>query len=528
MKGKLQNWIQASKNDPQAAIANSGMVLYLCVYTLILHNRLFDLIRTRLTCFLVITIIMGLSLLVTQILQNKRHAKRMIRPSTAVEICDLFFILLLICSVTACLLSANPEFALTGKGARSMGTLTILLLFCAYRILSRNLKMMHLFLYALGFAVVVSVAIGYLQFAGFDPLHLMQNVRMGTQKNFISVFGNLNNFSSFLCLAAPVHMTVYCCSKKEDPFFALMAYVICCIGLFIANSDSGYIGFACAFVVVCLISLRHSACAFRRWIKLLLAFCVTAKSFSIVYYLGHGSLRTISRITRTITFGYTPIFVIALCAILLLLTKERNPSERFRNIAFFAVLGTCALVAIGLIGIIAYFTTVGAERDIGYWSRYLRFDDLWGTGRGFIWRYMFKIFADQTWYRKLFGIGADTIGRYMKEHYRYEMYAAGYSLIDSAHNEPLQYLVTHGIVGLLAYLGFSFLGVLFPLLRKEAKTHPLNMAFAAGALCYLAQSVVNQHQAITTPLYYVFVAAAMSGNMILFKKSAVKQETRLE
>ena len=55
--------------------------------------------------------------------------------------------------------------------------------------------------------------------------------------------------------------------------------------------------------------------------------------------------------------------------------------------------------------------------------------------------------------QKIFGYGPDTFGIVTKANNYPEMFDRYYETFDSAHNEYLQYLVTIGPFGLLAYLG---------------------------------------------------------------------------
>ena len=499
-------------SNPQTTIVNIGLLLYLCLYTLILHNHLFDLMTTRTACFSAITLLIGFSLLVAWSLLRKDRRINELKPNAALKASYIALLVFGLCSVTACLLSEYPASALSGKDGRYMGTATLFMIGFSYWMLTRHVKVTKWMLRIFSIAVIVSVMIGYLHFVGIDPLHLMDYIPKTSQKNFISVLGNINVFSSFLCLSTPLFMMIYCCSNET--FFEMMITVICFIGLFIANSDSGYIGFACSFFVVGLICLRHSVRALRKWIIELLAFCATAKMFSIVYRFGDGAVRGLSRLTRTFTFGYFPIIVILICAVLLLILKAKEPSDEFRKVLFWVLLGTGLFFVTAVLAALVYFTTIGSQYDLGSWSQYLRFNDEWGTGRGLIWRYMIKIFNQQPWYRKLFGTGADTIGIIMNEKYASELSRIGYNLVDNAHNEFLQIMVTQGVLGLLSYLAFSGIGVIYPLLSKNKKANLFQQAFAVSALCYLVQSVVNLHQPITTPLLVVFLAVAMSENMV--------------
>ena len=84
---------------------------------------------------------------------------------------------------------------------------------------------------------------------------------------------------------------------------------------------------------------------------------------------------------------------------------------------------------------------------------YLLFNDEWGTHRGYVWRIAVEDYKRFPLIQKLFGYGPDTFGFVTRMNNYPEMVERYQELFDSAHNEYLQYLVTIGPVGLLAYCG---------------------------------------------------------------------------
>ena len=60
---------------------------------------------------------------------------------------------------------------------------------------------------------------------------------------------------------------------------------------------------------------------------------------------------------------------------------------------------------------------------------------------------------------------------------------------DSVHNEYLQYLVTIGIVGMIAYI--SLLVTVLARLIRKGKENPVVLSIAMAVICYGAQALVN-------------------------------------
>ena len=79
-------------------------------------------------------------------------------------------------------------------------------------------------------------------------------------------------------------------------------------------------------------------------------------------------------------------------------------------------------------------------------------------------------------------------------------------MTDSAHNEYLHYLLTGGLIGLLAYLALLVLAFR-KALRQPSRART---AIALGCFAYAVQAAVNIAQPITTPLFFALLALMLS------------------
>lgn len=152
-----------------------------------------------------------------------------------------------------------------------------------------------------------------------------------------------------------------------------------------------------------------------------------------------------------------------------------------------------------LLGSIIYFTVVKPETDLGELENYLRFDDGWATGRGGIWRITMEAYADLPFIKKLFGCGPDTLILLLAEG------SADGKLgsVDNAHNEFLNYLVNHGIVGVAFYIGIIISALRSCYLKRENAM--LYRGLFLVIFTYVCQSVVNISQPLTTPYFFLLV-----------------------
>ena len=81
-------------------------------------------------------------------------------------------------------------------------------------------------------------------------------------------------------------------------------------------------------------------------------------------------------------------------------------------------------------------------------------------------------------------------------------------IYDSAHNEYLHYLVTIGIVGLLAYV--TYLGSAIVRLCRGMKDRPEVVAVTFAVIAYSVQAVVNINIPIATPIIYQLLYMGLS------------------
>ena len=99
------------------------------------------------------------------------------------------------------------------------------------------------------------------------------------------------------------------------------------------------------------------------------------------------------------------------------------------------------------------------------------------------------IFGDASFFQKLFGTGPDTF-HYAFSPYFTELMKYGDSSTNAAHNEYLNYLITIGAFGLIAYL--SVVGGTIAGAIKKSFSNPLSIVCVSAVICYSVQVVVKE------------------------------------
>lgn len=177
--------------------------------------------------------------------------------------------------------------------------------------------------------------------------------------------------------------------------------------------------------------------------------------------------------------------------------------------AFLLAMLACAIVALAAAAaLFLFYTYVDTDTKLTGMLKLFRFRDKWGTNRGGVWVRCMKLFAQSDWRVKLFGFGPDLLKKPLADAYGAEIAAYCNLSFNNAHNEYIQYLLTHGALGLAAYLTFA-VGACASLFRRARKSAAA-ACLLAGALAYLLHAAVNVNQPITTPLLFLFLSASVS------------------
>ena len=164
-----------------------------------------------------------------------------------------------------------------------------------------------------------------------------------------------------------------------------------------------------------------------------------------------------------------------------------------------ALIAASSLVAAGVIGAIIY-----ASLKAGH---VFKIDDSWGNYRGYVWKRLVESYRDFPLINKIFGYGNESVKTIMIDGYY------------NAHNEYLQYLVTTGIVGAVAYIGLivsAFVSMIRCAFGGADRDLCECTAIALGIAGYATQALFNLNQSLTTP--YIFLLAAMAAGICRKKR----------
>jgi O-antigen ligase len=199
----------------------------------------------------------------------------------------------------------------------------------------------------------------------------------------------------------------------------------------------------------------------------------------------------------------------AAVAIALTVMQKKKPALQdiqFPKIVAKVCIGVIAAGALVIAAMFINFTFIDTTTRLSGNMKFLRFNDAWGTHRGYFWRRCFDIFLGEEAKGIFFGIGPDNLKTYFSALFGSESMKLYGETTGTSHNEYLDYLINIGIFGLAAYLTVIISSVVR--VFRHRKTVPVALAFAAVIVCYCSQGVVNIINPIVTPLLFVFIALA--------------------
>ena len=431
---------------------------------LYVHNAYFDITEAKVGCFALLSVIYVLSMAGSELKYPGLEETKPAYLSFLIYIALTILSSLLFMGKPALLAPSNRY-----QGIVMLGLYALVFLYCSrhgsFGPWTQNAALLSLTLVSL-YAV--------LQSFGFDPLGLWACIRTADKARYLSTIGNVNFLGAYFSLLLPLCGGLYCQGRKR---WLLPVFALSCRGL-LCGSDSAVLGAAAGLLF--LYALTAGDEGEHRAFGLLLTFMgLSVFVYGLLLrFFGFLSLSAFGKVVAS------PFVSLPLSAVGLLLWKKG------RGIKWPWLLPgiLCALCAAVLLLCNLCPALVPASlRDV------LVFSSHWGSDRGAIWLHCLELYRSFSPLQKLIGGGSGCLAAYDTANRLFPD-----AVVDCAHNEYLQMLLTSGALGLAAYL-FTLVSAL----REGAKKRP---AVAAAVFGCAIQAAVNIAQCATTPLLLVLLA----------------------
>lgn len=479
--------------------------LFMLVFVpLVFRNALFDINRVKVDVILIAAPVFCLVCVLFFAVQRRspilgKEARRICFP--------------LICfALSAVVSSARHGFdqpVLLGTNGRLCGLLFLLACICAFFVIVFGSLKGSVIAASACVAASIVAALGVLNSVGIDPLGFYARMQRGQWHLFLSTIGNIDFFGCYLALMLPISAGGYVhAGRKREAVFYLIASLCITTGIAASRADTAIL----AVQIGMLVLLVQSGNSYRKISKVLFLWALSFAALVVIYrlllnvtfHLPISGLFLVLCKQPAALVAFAVLMICALCSFAADKKGKKAPGVKLLSKA--SVVAVILLAAILLV-LMVYFSVCAPDTEIGGLSPFLRFNDQWGTRRGFVYRCAFRALCEFSPADILFGQGVDCAQDILEPYFdNPDMLVHG--VFNDAHSQPLQYLLTTGVAGAGSLIVFHFL-LLSSLCRRSVK-EPRLAGFCAALFAYIPIALTSVSQPILIAVYLSVSALAVS------------------
>lgn len=428
---------------------------------------------------------------------------------------DIFVLLYVLSATISFLLSDWKLPSFTGSCGSYTGLLYIFITVGMYYGITRHAKLTNWIKCCFPVLLIITGLMALLQVCGFNVLYFSDGIADSQRQIFISTLGNINVFGMFVCIYMPICMYMFCKSHGKYNILYGVGTFFGFVGLLASNSDGCYLGVGVCMVIMLILVLSDTKSLFKYGISIVL-FTGSLLLWNLIKILFKEKMWS-QNTTNTFFMSFDVIVILWIVAIIILgfslfLQKQsKMPPKILKKL----VIAAAGVFLISIIGLCIWATWIEPTKPLNSFLQYFRLSHSWGSNRGYAWHWAILMFINGSLKIKLFGAGPDTAYLMYLSHYKNEMELNLPYYFKSPHNEYLNYLITIGLVGLLAYMAVVITAVCKSFSRT--KEDEFFGAIALAILIYSIASFVNISQIITMP--YIFILISLAGIQSAKRKS---------
>lgn len=492
------------------AIVTYYLIAMFSLFPLFLTKQYAQVISDKFFLFIILSGILVLGVVIYSLfyLGENESNKNVYTPAHVLKlsITDIAFLAFFICAAISTIFSKYKLESLTGNEGRKNGLILLFVYLLVYIAITRfYITKDYVFAFLLVFFSIVAI-LTVLNYFYIDPIGLLNGYSEKVQKDFGSTIGNKNTTASFMCLFLPVAVMLFILAKKKY-LQILSGFAICFsfMGFLCSDSSSGYIGLFFMIMAIAIFSVRKYTYLKYFSIAMIIMFASgkLLRLFSLILQDNSKPFEDYTKFFIFDTESYLFVATFFIIFLLLILFKEPLNRKYPKTPLLVITIVIFSIMILAVIALFIYFSTMDTDTELNTLTKVFRFNEKWGTHRGYMWINGLKEYQSFNFFEFLFGSGPDTFGLVF-EKYNEGLKAFGNDTTNCIHSEPLNYLVTQGLLGLLSYLAIFVTLVVRAV--KKINVNPFIMVALAPVICYMGQSVVNIYQPITTPIFFIFIA----------------------
>jgi len=528
MKGRMEMANRIKKKKDVALDAREGFALImgiftiavLCVMPLVVSDGYFNILETKYKTYCV----MAISMIAVMFLYGLAKGRiveyfksfnfgQMVK---SLNFIDWAMIVFWIANVISWLGSEWRWEAFWGTSGRYNGVFLMTIYMVVYFLMTRFFVFKKWYLEAFLAVGLLICVFGITDYFQMDMFGFKVQMYEYQKDLYTSTIGNINTYTIYAAVVLVISMILFTqenAPKKIAWYYTTM--IVSTFALIMGCSDNAYLSLAALFGLTPLYLFRSKQGISRYLISVAtfftVIFCINGvNSMFAEYVIGIDSAFNI-----IVGLDFLPLLVLALWAFAGVVTyfvvkgQKNGADDNMSKVLFYIWIGVIVLV-VGTVAFAFYDATIlGNSVRYGALAPYVTFNEYWGTDRGYVWTATMRLWEHVlTPFQKLFGYGADTFRLLMMSYFEPRQVEDRMMVYDSVHNEYLNYLVTIGIVGMTAHIGF--LGSSVVKMCKCLKGHPAIAAVMFAITAYATQALININLPVAYPVILQLLLMGLS------------------
>lgn len=509
MKEKLKEGIRLIQKN----LTSVYLWFMLVIFPVYLRDKLFDTTDAKYLFVSNVTIVFGAFYFVLHVDNFLGAVKKGWKKW------DLLYVLFLLFAVISAVCSEHMRAAFTGEDGRKLGVVIYLVYGIILVLIVTAENISRVVFWGYGISTICVGGLGILNHYGIDPLGVYTEMKDEQKLIFTSTMGNIDFFSIYMAVASAFFAMLF---LKETNWkkAAAEAVAMTVAGAAVAcwPADTGFVAILLFFAAGWLFINRAG-----EWIRFLLAVGFVLSGMFLIGRLDAHSTgaKALDGLSGMATKqGWTIWIALAAfgtAAIFFFLDLQIKRKRNRKELEVYGKIGSYAKrIGIGVLGIgigTGIYLFIQANRGIMDFSAhpflsYLHITDEWGSLRGYVWRKTMEYWKTAPLFQKLFGVGPDTAIYVYNAILPDGAPAAMDSVYDNAHNEMLQLLLTHGLLGTLSYYGWGFYSVIesFRTGLGEKKQSRMHLAIGFTMICYFIMMLTCVNMVLVTVIPFILLS----------------------
>lgn len=487
-------------------VATACAVFMLCFIPLAFNDAFFDINRHKVNLVIRWIPVFCLLMIVALLADPSRKQRFSCRRGILAQIS---MIALMGACLVSCARAGFTEAVLTGNEGRYCGLYFMLCCGAAFFVIGSGRVSYKALMPLIMICAALCAALGFANAIGYDPLGFYDRIKKGQEPTFLSTIGNFDFFGTFLVMMIALAGAQFVFEEKKS---MQMLGIICAstiaFGATASRTESAFAGMHMA----CYLLLALAGGSFSRMGRALVLWAVCFLSLPVTYPLLEISaynpqIDGLPKLLYRQHIGEYMTVLFLVLAVACLVMNRRGVRPPSRNSLLKWMLALFAGIALVAFAALIYFSVFDTTTKLGGVDNFLRFDDSWGTLRGFVYTRSLRAFRDYEPQDKLFGAGME-LTRSVLTPYFDDPKMLRYGIFNDPHCQPLQMLLTCGLAGMVCFVALYICVLL--LLFRRAGDDPVACGLLCAVWSYSLIMLINVTQPILISTYFSICALGIA------------------